>query len=171
MLKFLFKIILIIILLFGFSNYANYLVTGEKPELDINEPILPDIDISKITDSISDKFESVKKEVQAQSEVKESYLYKWRDEKGVIHYTSEKPAENIRSLESIKLSNDTNVVPAVPVPQTSSAINNQQQALSTEAPTNVYSPEGIKHLFDQAKSIQNLMNEQFTQQENIINNE
>ncbi|MCZ6802955.1 MAG: hypothetical protein O7D86_03210 [Proteobacteria bacterium] len=42
---------------------------------------------------------------------------------------------------------------------------------STELPTNVYSPEGIEHLFNQAKDIQNLVNEQYGQQEKIINKE
>ncbi len=167
MMKFLFKIGLIFILLFGFSNYANYLVTGKSPEINFKKPTLPDVDISKIKKSIFDKFESVKEEVKPKE--KDSYLYKWRDEKGIIHYTSEKPSENIQSLESIKLSNDTNVVPAVSENKTRSDNTNQQQAPSTDLPANVYSPERIKHLFDQAKGIQNLMNEQFDQQNNIIN--
>jgi len=167
MLKFFFKLIFVFILLFGFSNYANYLATGKPPEINIKKTVLPDIDISNITDSISDKFESVKEEIEP--EVKDSYLYKWRDEKGVIHYTSEKPSENIQNLESIKLSNDTNVVPAVSENKSPPKENNKHSLPSAELPVNIYSPEGIKHLFDQAKDIQNLTNEQFNRQENIIN--
>lgn len=169
MLKLLLKIIFIIILLFGFSNYANYLVTGEPPEINIKKLTLPNIEISKITDSISEKLESAREEIEPAA--KNTYLYKWRDEKGIIHYTSEKPSENIQNIESIKLSNDTNVVPAVSENKTNSEKANQLQTPSTDLSENIYSPEGIIHLFDQAKDVQNLMNEQFSQQENIINSD
>ncbi len=165
MFKFLFKIIFICILLFGFSNYANYLATGKATEFNFSKPVLPDIDLTTITDSLSDKFDPVKQE--AEPIVKNSYLYKWRDEKGIIHYTSEKPSENITNLESIKLSNDTNVVPAVPENMETKQEDNQTQSPSTELSGNVYSPEGIKHLFDQAKNIQNLMNEQYREGKSV----
>ncbi|MBL1140874.1 MAG: DUF4124 domain-containing protein [Proteobacteria bacterium] len=167
------KIIIIIILLFGFSNYANYLITGNSPEISINKPVLPDINFSEIRESLSNKLESDKKAIEP--EIKETYLYKWRDEKGVIHYTSEKPSEKTQSLESIKLSTQTNVVPAISekdkTDRTTKQPESPQQSSfpSTDLPANIYSPEGIKHLFDQAKDIQNLMNEQFSQQENAIN--
>jgi uncharacterized protein DUF4124 len=167
MLKILLKILFVIILLFGIGSYSNYLITGETPKLDINKPVLPDIKLSDITDSISEKYESVKEKVEPES--KETYLYKWRDEKGVMHYTSEKPSGNIQNLESIKISNDTNVVPAAPNNKANTENINQPQLPSTDMPKNVYSPEGIKHLFEQAKNIQNLTNEQFNQQERVVN--
>lgn len=168
MFKFLFKIILICILLFGFSHYANYLATGKAPDLDFKRSSLPDIDIPNITESISNKIESVKE--KPKPIVKDSYLYKWRDDKGVIHYTSEKPTGDIKSLESIKISNDTNIVPAVSENNENHSGNNQENSQSqtppSNMPANVYSAEGIKQLFDQAKNVQNLVNEQFTELEN-----
>jgi len=174
MFKFLFKLIIIVILLFGVSHYANYLITGTTPKININKPTLPDINISNLSESISDKFKTDKKETSVAT--KETYLYKWKDEKGVIHYTSEKPPEDANKIESIKLRNDTNVVPSVSENNTENKVSNentitseQAQLPSTNLPENVYSPEGIKHLFEQAKGIQNLMDSQFNQQENIIN--
>lgn len=165
MFKFLLKIIFIIVLSFGFSNYANYLVTGKVPEINITAPKLDDINFSEIKESIFHKLDSETKKVEP--EIKETYLYKWRDEKGVIHYTSEKPSEKIQNLESIKLSNQTNVVPAVS--ETTPASEKRDSKLpSTNLPENIYSPDGIKHLFEQAKDIHNLMNEQFSQQEDVI---
>ncbi len=168
MLKFIFKIIIVILLMFGLSNYANYLMTGKTPDISFEKPSLPKIDMSKLTGSVSEKFDSIKKEKSTE----DTYLYKWRDAKGVIHYTSEKPSKNIANIESIKINNDTNVVPSVSSNEEESV---QQQSVASELPTeippNLYSPEGVKQLIDQAKNVQNQMNEQFQEQENIINNE
>jgi uncharacterized protein DUF4124 len=165
MLKFLFKISLPILILFGLGSYTNYLLTGKIPDIVTNKPILADIKMPELTSTLSDKF-SILKEKEP---VANTYLYKWRDTKGVIHYTNEKPPENIQNFESIKLSNDTNIVPTVSDNEAARKKPAQQQAPSTNLPTNIYSPKGIKHLFEQAKDVQNLMNNQFTQQENSIN--
>jgi uncharacterized protein DUF4124 len=169
MLKFFFKIAMVLLILFGLASYANYLMTGNMPNILIDKPTLPDIKVSRLTDSLSDKFKSIK----INKPVTDSYLYKWRDDKGVIHYTSEKPTENIQNLEQIKLSSDTNIVPAVSESEVTNDNTTQQQSsesTSIDFPTNVYSPEGVKQLIDQAKDVENLMNEQFDQQKNIINN-
>ncbi len=168
MLKFIFKIIIVILLMFGLSNYANYLMTGKTPDISFEKLSLPKIDMSKLTGSVSEKFDSIKKEKSTE----DTYLYKWRDAKGVIHYTSEKPSNNIANIESIKINNDTNVVPSVSSNEEESV---QQQSVASELPTeippNLYSPEGVKQLIDKAKNVQYQMNEQLQEQENIINNE
>jgi uncharacterized protein DUF4124 len=153
----------------GLGVYANYLISGKAPDLATIKPIIPDINITDLTDTISNKFKSIKKD----EPVNESYLYKWRDDKGVIHYTSEKPLDVV-NYESIKLSNDTNVVPAVPESEITDERVVQQQAAklpSTDLPANVYSPEGIEHIFNQAKDIQSLVNDQFNYTEKISNQE
>ena len=165
MLKFLFKIILVILILFGLGSYTNYLLTGKAPDIVINKPTLPDIKMSNLTETLSDKFSVIKEKKPAAN----TYLYKWRDTKGVMHYTSEKPPENIQNFESIKLSNDTNIIPAVSDNEVAHKKPAQQQVPSTNLPANIYSPEGIKHLFDQAKDVQNLMNDHSIQQEKSIN--
>jgi hypothetical protein len=151
--------------------YANYMMTGQTPELNINPPELKNIDISKLTDSLSDKVNSVKGKITPETEKKETYLYKWRDEKGIIHYTSEKPKAQINKLETIKIDNQTNVVPAVSDESPSIKSPQQQNTqVSSEIPTNVYSADGIKQLFDQAKNIQNQVNEQYEEIERAGNN-
>ena len=171
MLKFLYKIIFILVLFFGIRMYANYMMTGKTPELQLNKPTLPEINISKLTDSLSDKVDSVKDKITPEDKKKETYLYKWRDEKGVIHYTSEKPAAQINDLESIKIDNQTNVVPAVSEKSSKTESIQQQSApVSSGIPTNIYSPEGIKGLFDRAKNIQKQVNEQYERIEQAGNN-
>lgn len=170
MLKILFKVIIAILIFVGLGYYSNYLMTGKTPSIDINKLTTPDINISKFTDTFSKKIETIKQDISP----KETSLYKWKDAKGVIHYTSEKPSGDIQDLESIKLSSDTNIIPSVSAPapindSSERSSSHQQTQTTTEAPSNIYSPEGIKNLINEAKDVQNLMNEQFNQQENLIN--
>jgi len=167
--KIVLKVFLAACILFGLGNYASYLMTGKIPNIAKQVPDIPNFNISRLTDSLSKKI-NLKNE---DSIVEKKYLFKWRDAKGVIHYTSEKPLEDI-DYESIKLRNDINIVPAVSENEITNKEPIQQPPPMlpfTELPTNVYSPEGIEHLFNQAKDIQNLVNEQYGQQEKIINKE
>lgn len=158
------------ILIFGVSLYAKYLMTGQTPELNINQKNLPNISVSKITNSISNKVTFVKDKVSTTNEKKEAYFYKWRDQKGIIHYTSEKPAieVEVNKLETIKIDNQTNVVPAVSDNSAEvESIHQQKQQTTSSIPDNPYSSKGIKQLMNQAKDVQNLMNEHIHQQEQI----
>lgn len=169
MLKFLYKSILILVLLFGIGMYANYMMTGNAPELPVNKPALAEISISKLSHSLSDKVDAVKNRITPEPKRTETYLYKWRDEKGVIHYTSDKPSGEIKNLESIKIDNQTNVVPSVSDNSANVGPTQEQSGNSSAAiPNALYSPEGVKQLFDQAKNVQHLMNEQINQQEQVF---
>lgn len=150
MLKLFLKLAIIVLILFGIGQYSSYLITGKTPDISINKPRLPNINSSELKNSLSNKFNTI----NGEKPVVETYLYKWRDAKGVMHYASEKPSGNIQNLETIVIRSDTNVVPAVQESGAANRETTQQQALqsaSTELSTNVYSAEGIKHLFDQAK--------------------
>jgi hypothetical protein len=181
MLKFLFKTIIFVIILFGVGQYSSYLLTGKTPDITFKKPTLPDINMSdlnvdNIKDKLSNKFDSVSNKFNSIKDEKftsETYLYKWRDNKGVIHYASDKPTGEIKNLEAIKISSKTIVVRAVQSSDTSTRERQQQQTQrqspTTELPTNVYSPEGIKQLFEQAKNVQNLVNDQFSKTEKLSN--
>ena len=152
--------------------YAKYLMTGQTPDFNLNKSDLAEINLSDITDTISDKVESVKEKAIPESNKSEISLYKWRDEKGVIHYTSEKPTSEVKKLETIKIDNQTNVMPAVSDAErgeSPSSVQTTQQSTPL-IPENLYSPEGVKQLIDQAKDVQNLVNEHYDQQQEIINN-
>lgn len=178
MLKFLLKIFLIAFILFALGKYASYLMTGQPPTVDIKAPVIPDINISEITEGLSEaiskKIKLVKEEVN-ESKNEDNTIYKWRDNNGVLYYTSEQPPDDV-NYESISYNKETNVVPAI---NTATNKTNTQdnkstsspKSLSTDFPENVYSPKGIEHLFNQAKDIQNLVNDQFSNQDNISNQE
>ena len=161
MTKIILKILLISFILIGAGLYANYLITGNSPKLVLQESQIPDLNISKIAESATDLFSS---NGEGTSETK--YLYKWRDAKGIIHYTSEKPAADIK-VETIKLSSDTNIVPAASEAETKQNVSHDQLPEidnSDDSSVNLYSPQGIEQLFDQTNDVKNLMNEHYEQQ-------
>ena len=177
MLKILFKVVPVIVIFLSLGIYAEYLRTGQLPDLNIQIPQKPEINVSnitqKMTDSIAEKLDHVK-DVKLHDK-NQNQMYKWRGENGVIHYTSEKPADNI-DYESIRFSGETNVVPAIKqdssvAASTETSAPEKTAHPSTDIPDNLYSPEGIQQLFDQAENIQNLVNDKFRQQESSINSQ
>jgi hypothetical protein len=161
MTKFVLKILLVSAILIGIGFYVNYLLTGNSLNLALQNPSMPNLNISKISESVANIFD-----LNGEESPDTKYLYKWRDAKGIIHYTSEKPAAGT-TVEKIELSNETNIVPAA-----STTITNQnephtqlQQTVdSGEHGVNIRSPQSIEQLFDQANDIKNLINEQYDQQ-------
>lgn len=161
MTKFVLKTLFISSILIGVGLYANYLLTGNSPNLVLPKPSMADLNLSKISGSATDLFD-----LNGEESTDTKYLYKWRDAKGIIHYTSVKPDAGI-NVETIELSSETNIVPAV------STTNTNQNVPHTQLPQtgdtddsglNIYSPQGIEDFFDQANDVKSLMNEHYDQQ-------
>jgi len=160
MTKFVIKTLIISIILIGIGFYVYYLKTGNMTNSVIQEPNISDLNLSKITSSATNLLNLKRNE---SSDTK--YLYKWRNSKGIIHYTSEKPAADI-AVETIELSSDTNIVPAVTeanINQTDPQSQLPQNENTAESNANLYLPQGLEQLFDQADSVKNLINEHYSE--------
>ena len=152
MLKLLFKALIIAFILLSLSWYANYLMTGNIPQIQVPKPDLPEIKtlsedaLTTINEKISDSIDVIKKDETSTNNA--NNIYKWRGEDGIIYYTNEAPPSEI-NYESIPYHKETNVVPNV------SETKKTTQSPPITMPGNVYSPEGIKQLLNQAKDIRN----------------
>gem|GEM_PF-1876214 len=161
MIKIVLKILLISSISIGIGLYANYLMTGDLPNLVLHKSNMPVPGLSKISESVTKLFD-----FSGEGSSDSKYLYKWRNAKGIIHYTSEKPAADIE-VETIELSRDTNIVPAV---SEASIKQNDSHKPSPEtrnldvSAVNHYSPQGIEQLFDQANNVKDIVNEHYEQQ-------
>ena len=164
MFKLIAKLALIVALLTALLWYIHYLMTGESSVMPI--PNSDIFDLSKISDmsaaTITEKIAAVK---TGKRDDDTNYIYKWRAENGVIHYTSEQPAAGIH-YESIPYHKETNVIPAT-------TTKTLQQTTDTEPnpesnPQNVYSIDGINQLFDQANAVQEQVNQRFNRQQGLI---
>lgn len=165
MFKLFFKFVVITALFMCVAIYGNYLTTGKLPpylqkKTDFSMPQL---------NEIGNKAEEMLNSINVSSN--ENYIYKWTDENGQIHLTSE-PPDASTSFEAVKLESDVNIVPSV------SPINNPVDDIQSSVPeTNdtsnlnlkeVYSPEKVQQLYDDARSVRDQLNERASSQNQLL---
>ena len=95
------------------------------------------------------------KNVNAVSTDKDVEVYKWRDEKGVMHFGETPPESNV-TVEKIELKANTNIVKAIEIKKEEEN-NNEIKQVSV---TNPYSPEGMSQLINQTKEFAESLNKQ-----------
>lgn len=152
MTKLLFKAFILAFIFLAAGLYLNYLQTGKLPNVIQNKAVMPEFKFSAFKQSATNLLNT------KPNKPEKKYMYRWRDSNNVIHYTSQKPETGV-SYKSIELDNEVNIVPAV---SESDSVNDKNRPELPSTPVNnVYSPEGVKQLFKQAKEIQKYQNEIF----------
>ncbi len=156
--RLIFKMIVICIVVAGLTGYGGYLMTG-RPVWDlVSLPKMP-------------KFEGVSKPALPGSADGFDRVYKWTDAEGVLHYSSEPPADEILA-EELNINSNTNVVSAVepqrdePEPQAKP----EAPAEQNEVAPPLYTPEGVKQVMEDAKDVQRLLNERMESQRKALDN-
>ncbi len=165
MMRLVLKMIMMSVIMVGLASYAGYLMTGQLPfSLDslsgFSKP-----DLSKTIDSVTPDIVTPSKLQRA---------YKWQDADGVWHYTNTPPPEGIAAKE-MKINPNTNVIAGTKIPpevleepaeeQPKSKIIGKSKKDKEDEVKNPYSPEGIKDLMEQARGVQEMMNERAEAQE------
>lgn len=137
-------------LFMGISQYFVYIMTGKSPLDNFN---IPNLSLNK--ESITN-FASGGKQT----------VYKWVDENGVTQYSAEAPSAD-QQVKTLELDPNTNIVQGVQMPEDEKEESSSKPAMSM--PTGpVYSPESIKKLVDDAKNIENLLQERMDKQDKIL---
>jgi hypothetical protein len=90
-------------------------------------------------------------------------VYKWRDEHGVMQFSNTPPASGA-AAEQIVLKPNSNIVQAVKIPVKESAA----EEVSSSAP-NPYSIKGMKKVMDDAKGVEQLLQNRHEQQQKMLN--
>ncbi len=148
--KLIIKATLVVIVALGLSNYGLYLTTGKSPlsEFSFNLPFT------------SSSFQDLKPELPLANDT----AYKWTDENGVVHYSTEPPA-NVAKAERIEVDPNTNLIQGVEVPQpeTSAPESAQEPTLS-----NPYSAKGIQETLDKARNVQKILDERHEKQKKLM---
>ena len=166
MLRILFKIFAVAFVVAGASGYAAYLKTGRlpwqglswsPPQVKIGKPAVP----LPGSDAGDDR-----------------PIYKWRDEDGGWVYSNSKPPDGVE-FDIVAVDPQANIMKPVTTsepeqtaaPQALAANEHGDKDASqnpAEQPA-LYSPEGVKKLMDDAKNVQNVINEQARKQHEMIN--
>jgi len=90
-------------------------------------------------------------------------VYKWRDKNGVMQFSNTPPASGAVA-ELIVLKPNSNIVQAVKIPQ--------QEAFTEEvnrSAPNPYSIQGMKQVMDDAKGVEQLLQNRHEQQQKMLN--
>jgi hypothetical protein len=107
--------------------------------------------IKKLTDVVSDDAVQV---------------YRWRDEKGVMQFSNTPPATGSQA-EQIVLHTNSNVIQAVKVPVKEVKEEEPEQTENTSSP---YSVKGMKKVMDDAKGVEQMLQQRNDEQQKLLNN-
>ena len=157
MAKIILKMVVMLVVVVGVSNYALYIMTGKTP-FSTNNLKMPDISAPSVDSLVNGG---------------KTTAYKWTDENGVVHYSSEPPPEH-RQVEVLEVDPNVNLVQGVEKKEEIAGPGSQgpgsQPALDLPG-GNVYSPENVQKLIQDAKDVQQKLNERYKEQEKIVGGE
>ncbi len=170
-----FKAILVVLIALGASNYLVYLQTGKAP-FDFNDLQLPDMptdlipsELPKVSLQLPDiSLDSLKQDKPAANAGTDT-IYKWVDENGVTQLSSEPPPAQ-QNAQILVVDPNANVIQSAG--QVSGPETDDKQATAT-APSpllqgQVYSPSQVNKLMDDAKNVQQLLNDRYENQRRVI---
>lgn len=110
----------------------------------------PDINMTEIPE------DPVTQQKTVSDDVESALVYKWRDSDGHTHYTSDPPPQGVQS-EMLSLRPGTNVVPTIKPPQPSKQVTKPK--IEKDSLGSVYSPANVRQLIEDARNVQNILNE------------
>jgi hypothetical protein len=168
--RLLFKALMMTVIMFAIVNYAAYLQTGRSLW-----PYFADKISARLADLKKDAGETLDsvQETAAPGSAKQ-IIYKWTDTDGVLQYTSEPPPEGM-SAEIVKVDPNANLMQAVkapePEPEPVSVASAPAAPGKTPAGPDIpfpYTPEQIKKTMDDARNVQQMMNDKAEKQQQIM---
>lgn len=150
--KFALKIVLMLAIVVGLSNYGLYLMTGQLPlaRLELPDFTAPDLSAAN---PLKDKTEKA---------------WKWVDENGVTHYSTEAPAQQHLAQE-IEVDPNTNLIQSIPVLKEKETKESSETTSITPVEGPIYDPKNIQQLMENAKKVEQVLQERHERQEEILN--
>lgn len=162
--KIIFMAVAFLVMSFGGMSYMSYLSTGA-----FNLPFtsfFQNLSTDSVVEGIKEGASSVGSKAKLSDKPETSQqVFKWKDSQGQWHYGS-KPPEGINA-KSVKINKDQNIIDAVVAPKPKKETETTASAQPIVKP-NPYSPAQVKKTIDDAKNVQNLINERFEKQKKIL---
>lgn len=139
--KLVIKATFMVLVFMGVSQYFVYIMTGKSP---LENFKMPSFSASDLKEDVSNLATGGKQTV-----------YKWVDENGVTQYTAEPPPD--QAATSVELDPNANIIQGVEMPEDEDAPTAAPQVSMPDG--NIYNPQSIKKLMDDAKNVQTLLND------------
>lgn len=155
-----------LVLAFGSTSYMNYLNSGKMvlPFANFFQGKSAESLLGDLKDTAASATEEISSKVPAKSNVNK--VYKWQDEQGQWHYGSKAP-EEAANAKALSINPNQNVMQAVKVPEPEVAAEPKKPAQAVVKP-NPYSPAQVKETIEEAKNVQNLLNERLEAQNKAL---
>jgi len=134
-----------------------------KPLMSFSDLKMPNLAMPEVPDALKD--------AQRQKAGGKDVIYKWKDAKGVLHFTSKPPPAGIE-YTSKGYDPNTNLIQSVKIEE-EKPIEPFADAPKIEKPSdlvNVYSPDKIEKLMKDAKNVQKLLNQRNQKLEAMMGN-
>jgi len=160
MIKLIVKLFMVVIIILGIANYLFYVKTGQGG-VNLDDISMPELSFD--TDKIKKSLPTF--DLSGEDD---NVLYKWVDENGNTQYSQQRPEGNI-STTIISPDETLTVIPAAKTnSKTSNEPNNETPA--PQAPNSGLNtqPESVQQLIDQAKDVQNVIDERDRRQRQTI---
>lgn len=133
------------------------------PDVSMPDITIPDIDLPDMP-IFSDEVQTTNGELPSGGEV----IYKWTDTAGNLQFSDSPPPEGVKFTVK-DYDSDLNVIQALEISTDKSepVLENESEkkVINAEGVSNPYSPEKIEKLFEDAKNVEKLLNQRFTNQE------
>ena len=99
-------------------------------------------------------------------------IYEWKDAEGNLQFSNSPPAEGIE-YSVREYDPNTNVIQSIELPAEETEASGtepqtNQKIISSGDPGDVYSPDRVKKLIDDAKNIENILNDRLKKQQATI---
>ena len=92
-------------------------------------------------------------------------VYKWRDKNGVMQFGNT-PPPSVRNAQMVELNPNSNVVKAVKVP----VVEEKPEASTAVEQPGPYSVKGMKKVMDDAKGVEQMLQQSHDQRSKALNN-
>ncbi len=154
-----FKMMIVPAVLIGGFGYYMYATTGKVPFMS---------SFNKGPSTTQELREKITNKASISSSGKQTF-YKWKDEFGQWHF-GEKAPDGVKSI-SINYNPDENVISSVKI-KAKETIKKGFSMPSSDAPSgaDAYNPAQIQKTLQDAKNIQNLINQRYKEQQEALQN-
>ena len=165
----------ILLLLIVVALAAPFVLTGPdgQPLMTLEDIQKPDA-LSNLVESISEvnwPFQGDEKSQPATPKSGKRKVYSWRDEQGNVHYSNIAPVDSA-SVKTIQVDSNTNVVkmakPAEGQAATMPVEEEHSQTDSKPGMISVYTPEGTQKLIDDARAVEDKLQERQQEFDRVI---
>jgi hypothetical protein len=164
------KAVMLTIVIFGAVNYMSYLQTGSSLLPIWAEKTMAKIAHAKVVAIQALNSVNAREAQDSEAEV----IYKWTDADGVLQYTNVPPSQGINA-EIVQVDSNTNLIPAVTASQSEAEAVPlvTVPAVAEKLPAGPdqpfpYTPEQVKKTMDDARNVQQMMNEKLEKQQQVL---